>query len=228
MLRIVATCRYLQVCPTKISVYVNRAARAISRSNPAEVFHVSAGSPSFAQGLRDTGSPCIWASHGFLCSIYINPLIRHDMAKIKKTWLPCAAIRTCGAWAWLWLGRLESFWNMPAFNRWAACLRSAGISRMWHGVANVFGGHRCGTTTSLRATGFANTLTNIDKEWQGSSDITEFVDLRWGVTRCIPPVKYSPGEVLHDDHILVSSIYIYLLCEWAPVYTHWPYNVVVI
>ena len=168
------------------------------------------------------------ASHGFLFSIYINPLMQHDMAKIKKRWLPCAAIRTCGAWAWLWLGRLESFWNMPAFNRWAACLRSAGISRMWHGVANVFGGHRCGTTTSLRATGFANTLANIDKEWQGSSDITEFVDLRWGVTRCIPPVKYSPGEVLHDDHILVSSIYIYLLCEWAPVYTHWPYNVVVI
>ena len=151
----VATYRYLQVCPTKISGYVNRAARAISRSNPAEVFHVSAGSPSFAQGLRDTGSPCIWASHGFLCSIYINPLIRHDMAKIKKTWLPCAAIRTCGAWAWLWLGRLESFW----INRWAACLRSAGISRMWHGVANVFGGHRCGTTTC----NWANKWIHMDK-----------------------------------------------------------------
>jgi hypothetical protein len=169
--------------------------------------------------LRDTGSPCIWASHGFLCSIYINPLIRHDMAKIKKTWLPCAAIRTCGAWAWLWLGRLESFWNMPAFNRWAACLRSAGISRMWHGVANVFGGHRCGTTTSLRATGFANTLTNR----QGMTRIKWHYGICWPSVRChqVHPTSqvFSGGSSSWWSYS--SIIYLHLSTVWmsASIYT---------
>lgn len=105
-------------------------------------------------------------------------LIRHDMAKIKKKWLPCAAIRTCGAWAWLWLGRLESFWNMRAFNRWAACLRSAGISIMWHGVANVFGGHRCGTTT---CNWFCK---HMDRHRQGMTRIKWHYGICWPSVRC--------------------------------------------
>ena len=140
--------------------------------------------------------------------------------KNQEKWLPCgsAAIRTCGAWAWLWLGRLESFWNMRAFNRWAACLRSAGISRMWHGVANVFGGHRCGTTwydyvQLVQTNGY--TMIHMDKEWQGSFVWFQYdqVTLRkwgngWSVLEVSPDASHrsdkSLGEVLHDVDVLSS------------------------